>query len=115
MGEGNEIYLVYQSPTRDTCCKADLHSPLSVPKHLKLGKRHLVGHPHRIRALVPFIPDISHGVTDCNHKPVPAADFAILRSRSNKKRVTHRKKKKKVGGGKKLGRKIGDFGYLWSG
>lgn len=57
-----------------TCGKADLHGPLPVPEHLKLGKRYLVGHPYRIRALIPFIADIPHGVTDCNHKPVPTAN-----------------------------------------
>lgn len=56
-----------------TCSKADLHGPLSVAKNFKLGKRYFIGHPYRIGALVPFISDIPHGVTDCNHKPVPAA------------------------------------------
>lgn len=60
-------------PRLGTCGEADLHCPLPMPKHLKLGQRHLVGHPHRVGALVPLIPNIPHGVTDCNHKPVPAA------------------------------------------
>lgn len=42
-------------------------------KHLKLGQRNLAGDPHRIGTLVPLISDVSHGVTDCNHKPVPFA------------------------------------------
>lgn len=53
-----------------TCGEADLHGPLPVPQNLKLGQRHLVGHPHRVGPFVPLIPDISHGVPDCNHKPV---------------------------------------------
>lgn len=56
-----------------TCGERDLHGPLSVPQNLKLRQRDLVGDSHRVGPLVPLIPDISHRVTDCNHKPVPAA------------------------------------------
>lgn len=75
-----------------TCSKADLHGPLPVAKYFKLGKRYFIGYPYRVGALVPFISDIPHGVTDCNHKPVPtakgpraAAVFSIIQNENEAK------------------------------
>lgn len=84
-------------PRLGTCGEADLHCPLPMPKHLKLGQRHLVGHPDRVGALVPLIPNIPHGVTDCNHKPVPAAVRQTHRSRFKPKKRGNKKKRKKKG------------------
>lgn len=57
-----------------TCSKADLHGSLSMPKNLKLRQRNLIRNAYWVRTFVPFITNIPHGVTDCNHKPVLAAD-----------------------------------------
>lgn len=62
---GSTRKLLYYHIPKGTCCEADFHRPLSMPKDLKLGQRHLVGHPYRVGPFVPFIADIPHGVTDC--------------------------------------------------
>lgn len=61
-----------------TCGKADLHGPLTMAEYFELGQRHLVGNAHRVRSLIPLVPDISHSVTDCNNKPVRNVQFFRL-------------------------------------
>lgn len=73
LGEAADLQ-VLPSPGLDTCGEADLHGSLSVPEHLKLREGDFIGNAHRVGPFVPFISNVSHGVTDCNHKPVLAAD-----------------------------------------
>lgn len=48
--------------------QTDFHRPLTMPEHLELRQRHFVRHAHRVWSLVPFVPDVSHRVT--NWKPL---------------------------------------------
>lgn len=55
-----------------TCCQANFHSSLPMSQHFKLRQGHFVGHAHRVRSLIPLIPDVSHRITNWgNHKCTP--------------------------------------------
>lgn len=58
------LLLTYRGFLEYTCCEANLHVPLSVAQYLELGQRHLVRHADRVGALVPFITDVSHSITN---------------------------------------------------
>lgn len=49
---------------RVTCGQANFHSSLPMSQHFKLRQGHFVGDAHRVRSLVPLIPDVSHRITN---------------------------------------------------
>lgn len=57
--------LLSDFPAFSTCREGDLHGPLAMTKNLELRQGHFARHPHRVGPLVPFVPDVPHGVADC--------------------------------------------------
>ena len=44
--EKMQLIYCFTIPRLGTCGEADLHGSLSVPEHLKLGKRYFIGNAH---------------------------------------------------------------------